>query len=155
VTLTLGDDLLDFRPRMSLVPLTELRLLGWDPKEKQAIVASTSAGSEVGTMGGARSAAQHAEAVLGEMVETLTRASVASQAEADQMVVGRFNAAALEFICGEGRTRGRTDVCAGCVIRLDDLGERFSGEYFVTSVVHRYSRRDGYRTDFRVRRNAS
>lgn len=155
VTLTLKDDLLDFRPRMSLVPLTQLRLLGWDPKTKDTITASTAAEGEAGGAAGVQSAARHTEAVLGAMVETVTRAPVSSQAEADQMVVGRFNAAALDFIRGDGRARGRTDVRAGRVIRLDDLGERFSGEYYVTSAVHRYSRRDGYVTDFRVRRNAS
>jgi uncharacterized protein len=155
VTLKLADDLLDFRPRMSLVPLTELRVLGWDPKEKQAITASAAVGSEVGTMGGAQSSAQHAQTVFGATVETISRAPVASRAEADQMAVGRFNAAALDFIRGDGRLRGRTDVRAGRVIRLDGLGQRFSGDYFVTSVVHRYSRRDGYFTDFWATRNAS
>ena len=38
---------------------------------------------------------------------------------------------------------------------MNDLGTRFSGQYYVTSAVHRYTRRDGYITDFRVRRNAS
>ena len=41
------------------------------------------------------------------------------------------------------------------VIGLDDLGTRFSGEYYVTSVVHSFSRHEGYLTDFQVRRNAS
>lgn len=155
VTLTLGGDLFDFRPRMSLVPLTEVKVLGWDPKEKQAIRASARVGDEVSTMTGAQSAAQVAEALLGTEVETVVRSPVASQAEADQLATACFNAAALDFIRGEGRARGRTDVRVGSVIRFDDLGKRFSGQYYVTSVVHRYSRRDGYLTDFRVQRNAS
>jgi phage protein D len=155
VTLTLADDLLDFRSRMSLVPLTELRVLGWDPKEKRTITAAAAAGDEVATMGGKRSSAQRADGVLGAMVETLMRVPVASQAEADRLAAGRFNAAALDFVRGDGRARGRTDVRAGRVIRLADLGERFSGEYYITSATHRYSRRDGYLTDFRAQRNAS
>ncbi|MEP6620361.1 MAG: hypothetical protein ABJE47_13640 [bacterium] len=155
VTLSLNEDLLDFRPRMSLVPMTDLTVLGWDPKEKQAISASAAVGSEVSTMDGKQSSAQSAETVLGTTVETMMRAPVLSQAEADQMATGRFNAAALDFIRGDGRARGRTDVRAGRVIHLDDLGTRFSGDYYVTSAVHRYSRRDGYLTDFRVQRNAS
>lgn len=155
VTLTLDDDLLDFHPRMSLVPLTEVKVLGWDPKEKQAISASAPAGNNVAAMGGQRSSAQQAETVFGKTIETLVRIPVASQAEADQIAVGQFNVAALDFIRGSGRVRGRTDVRAGRVIRLDDLGTRFSGEYYVTSVVHRYSSRDGYLTDFRAQRNAS
>jgi Bacteriophage probable baseplate hub protein len=155
VTLTLNDDLLEFRPRMSLVPITEYKVLGWDAKEKQPITASAAAGDEVGTMGGEQSAAQEAATLVGAAIETLSRTPVFSQAEADQIAAGRFNAAALDFIRGEGRARGRTDVRAGRVISLDDLGERFSGDYYVTSAVHRYTRRHGYLTDFCARRNAS
>jgi uncharacterized protein len=155
VTLTLSGDLFEFRPRMSLVPLTEIQVLGWDPKEKQAITASARVRDEVSIMAGERSAAQVAEALLATQIETVVRAPVASQAEADQIAIARFNAAALDFVRGEGRARGRTDLRAGTVIRIDDLGKRFSGQYYVTSALHRYSRRDGYLTDFRVERNAS
>jgi uncharacterized protein len=155
VTLTLSGDLFEFRPRMSFVPLTEVKVLGWDPKEKQAITASARVSDEVSTMAGTQSAAQVAEALLTTQIEMVVRSPVASQAEADQIAIARFNAAALDFIRGEGRARGRTDLRAGTVIRIDDLGKRFGGQYYVTSVVHRYSRRDGYLTDFRVQRNAS
>lgn len=155
LTLSLGDDLLEFRPRMSVVPMTELRVLGWDPKEKQPITASANAENQAVPMGGKQSAAQHAETIFGKAIETIMRVPVLSQAEADQAAVGRFNAAQLDFIRGDGRLRGRTDVRAGRVLRFVDLGQRFSGDYYVTSAVHRYSRRDGYHTDFRVRRNAS
>lgn len=137
VTLTLRDDLFEFRPRMSQVPLTSVKVLGWDPKEKQVITAAAPA------------------AAAGSMIETLVRAPVASQAEADQIAAASFDKASFEFIRGEGRVRGRTDVRAGRVVRLDDLGARFSGAYYLTSVVHRYSRRDGYLTDFRAQRKAS
>jgi phage protein D len=155
LTLTLEDDLLEFRPRLTLVPLTELKLLGWDLKAKQPITASAKAGDEVTTMGGAKSAAQRAGDVLSQAVETLVRMPVASQAEADQIAAGRFNAATLDCIRGDARCRGRTDVRAGTVIRLDDLGTRFSGQYYVTSAVHRYTRREGYLTEFQVRRTAA
>jgi phage protein D len=136
VTLTLRDDLFEFRPRLSLAPVTGIQVLGWDPKEKQAI----------------RSAAPATDA--GDKVETLVRMPFASQAEADQIAVAAFNRASLEFIRGEGRVRGRTDVRAGRVIHLDELGDRFSGAYYLTSVVHRYSPR-GYETEFRAQRTQS
>lgn len=155
VTLTLEDDLLEFHPRLSLVPVTQMKVLGWSPKEKQAFMASAGAGDETGTMGGEKSAARQAGDILGEAVETMVRTPVGSQAEADQMVAGRFNAAALDSIRGEGCCRGRTDVRAGKVIRIEAIGTRFSGAYYVTSAVHSYTRRDGYITHFQVRRNAS
>jgi hypothetical protein len=35
------------------------------------------------------------------------------------------------------------------------VGQRFSGQYYVTGVIHRYSFQGGYETHFMVRRNAS
>jgi phage protein D len=155
-TLELGDDeLLDFQPRMSLLPLTGVTVVGWDQKEKQIITASAGSGAEVSKMEGTQSGATVAEALLGSEVETLIRTPVASQAEADQIAVGRFNEAVLDFIRGEGRALGRTDLRAGNVIRLSGLGARFSGQYYLTSVTHYYSSGSGYYTDFRAQRNAS
>lgn len=155
LTLTLNDDLFEFRPRLSFVPLSEVTVLGWDPKQKQPITASATSGDEVSTMAGVQSAARLAEDLLVKQVETVARTPVMSQAEADQIAVAQLNNASLDLIRGDGRVRGRTDVRAGRVIRLDDLGARFSGEYYVTAAVHRYSRRDGYITDFRAHRSAS
>ena len=155
VTLSLQNDLLEFRPRMALVPLTEVQVLGWDAKEKQPIRASAKAGDEASKMDGSHSAAQTAERVFGRQVETVVRSQALSQQEADRMAFARLNAAALDFIRGDGRVRGRTDVRAGRVIRLEGLGTRFNGEYYVMSATHSYSRQSGYLTDFQVRRNAS
>lgn len=155
-TLELGDhELLEFQPRMSLLPLTGLAVVGWDQKQKQVIIASAATGAEVSKMEGEQSGALVAGALLGTEVETLIRIPVTSQAEADQIAVGRFNAAVLDFIRGNGRALGRTDLRAGNVIHLGGLGTRFSGQYYVTSVVHSYSSGSGYYTDFRAVRNAS
>ncbi len=155
VRLSLNDDLLEFRPRLSLVPMTAVQVFAWDVKQKLPIKATAGAGDEVSSMDGLKSAADLAAAVFGTAVERIVRAPVFSQAEADRLAFARYNAAALDLIHGDGRVRGRTDVRAGRVIQLADLGERFSGEYYVTSAVHSYSRHDGYLTDFQVRRNAS
>lgn len=155
VRLSLSDDLLEFRPRLALVPMTAVQVLAWDVKQKLPIKASAKAGDEVSTMDGLKSAAQLASAVFGTLVERVVRAPVYSQAEADRLAFSRYNAAALDLIHGDGRIRGRTDVRAGAVIALADLGKRFSGEYYVTSATHSYSRHEGYITDFQVKRNAS
>lgn len=153
-TLTLHDDLLEFRPRMSLEKVTELRAVSWDPKQKKSLSASASAESNPG-MDGKQPGSRKAAAVFGHATETLVRTPMASQAEANQLVVGHFNTAALKFVTGDGIARGRTDVRAGRVIRLEGLGDLFSGSYYVRSAVHRYSARAGYLTDFHVERNAS
>ena len=61
----------------------------------------------------------------------------------------------LGLISGEGMCWGRTDLQAGKVIKLDGLGKRFSGQYYVTAVTHRYRSDRGYYTHFQVQRNAT
>lgn len=137
VTLSLRDDLFEFRPRMSQIPLAGAQVLGWDTREKQAVVAAAGASDAAST------------------VETFVRTTVESQPDADQLATAALDNAMFDFIRGDARARGRTDVRAGRVVTFDGLGSRFSGDYYVTSVVHRYSRREGYLTDFRVQRAAS
>ena len=40
-------------------------------------------------------------------------------------------------------------------IHIDGAGQNFSGPYHVTSVTHRLSQDQGYRTSFTVERNAT
>lgn len=56
---------------------------------------------------------------------------------------------------GEGVCDGRTDLRAGTVVKIEGLGERFSGLYYVTSTTHSYTLKYGYRMAFTVRRNAT
>ncbi len=153
-TLTLDDDLLEFNPYLSLLPLTGLVASSWDTRKKTPMTASVGDNKAVG-MGGTQSAAQQTRHVFGESVEMLCGVSVGSQMELDRVAQARWDAAALDLVTGGGRCRGRTDVGAGRVIRIAGVGKRFSGDYYLESVVHSYTRDDGYATSFQVRRNAS
>ena len=95
------------------------------------------------------------EGAFGAAIELLSAHPVATQAEADQLAKARFNHLVLDLISGEGVCWGRTDLRAGKVITIDGVGQRFSGQYYVTAVVHRYLPQRGYQTHFTVRRNAS
>jgi phage protein D len=167
LTLSFKDDLLEFEPRLSLTPATQLQILGWDPRAKAPIdargePASSQAGGSTAdpaddrTEGKARrtrSGVASSSQVIGSRIESGVAPPVATQAEADQVAQAHFDAMALDFIRGDGRCRGCTGVRAGSVIRIDGAGRRFSGLYYVTSALHRYTRRDGYLTRFQVRRN--
>ena len=41
------------------------------------------------------------------------------------------------------------------VIKIEGLGRRFSGLYYITSTIHKLNTQGGYRTSFRFRRNAT
>jgi phage protein D len=77
-----------------------------------------------------------------------------SKKDLEQKVKARVSDLALGFVTGEGQCRGRTDVRASRVVRIEGLGTRFSGNYYVSTVVHTFTRCDGYATRFTVQRNA-
>jgi phage protein D len=106
-------------------------------------------------MGGQRSGGRIAHAAFGAAAELISVQPVMTQAEADQLARARLNHRALGLIEGQGVCYGRTDLRAGAVIRIEGVGRRFSGLYYVTGAIHRYTRQRGYQTHFAVRRNAS
>lgn len=155
LTLTMNDDLLEFYPRLSSMrQVSEVTVRGWDPKEKKEIVGQARTGDEVATMAGQTSGAALSEQAFGPAVGAVGDRPIATQAEADQQAKARFNSVALALINGEGVCWGRTDLQAGKVIKIDGVGKRFSGQYYVTAANHRYLTQSGYYTHFTVRRNA-
>ena len=95
------------------------------------------------------------QASFGAVERLIASDPIETQAEADQVAKARLEKLALNYITGEGRCQGRTDMRPGQVIELKDIGTRFSGSYYVTGVEHRYTKRNGYVTHFRARRNSS
>ena len=156
LTLTLQDDLLEFHPRMAtLGQLSEITLRGWSVKDKKEIVSTAKIGDEVSTMGGGEGGAALAQAAFGDAVQLLTDLPVYNQAEADQIARAAFNRRVLELVRGDGICSGRTDIRPGLVIKIDGVGQRFSGSYYVCATSHRYSPHRAYETHFAVQRNAS
>ncbi|HTR14871.1 MAG TPA: contractile injection system protein, VgrG/Pvc8 family [Roseiarcus sp.] len=155
VTLSWGEDLLEFHPRLSAAgQATEVKIQSWSVKDKKAVLGDSKAGDEVSSMGGRLSGAAISESAFGAAIEVVSGHPVSAQAEADQIAKALFNELVLEFVTGECVCVGNTNIRAGTVIKIDGVGRRFSGPYYVTSAVHRCSA-GGYVTEFAVRRNAS
>lgn len=154
--LAMNDDLREFYPRLSsMCQVSEVSVHGWDPKEKKGIAGQAATGDEVSTMDGQQSGADLTDAAFGTAREAVRNSPVMTQAEADQLAKAKFNNTVLSLIEGEGSCLGRTDLRSGKVIKIEGIGQRFSGSYYITSVIHRYSVQYGYFSNFTVRRNAS
>jgi phage protein D len=154
LTLTMDDHLLEFFPRLSTAgQVSEVSVRGWNPKERREIVSQ--AQPESSTMGGTQSGPKMSEKAFGSALDIVSAQPLMTQAEADQMAKAVLNRKALSLIEGEGLCLGRTDLRAGKVIKIDGIGQRFGGQYYVTTATHRYTSGGGYRTRFQIRRNAS
>jgi phage protein D len=156
LSLARGVDLMEFYPRLSAVgQVGAFQVRGWDPKGKSEIIGQAGIGDESTTMGGRATGQTTADDTFGQAMATSVNRPVLSQAEADQIALGRFRDMGLAYITGEGVCVGRKDLRAGTVVEVEGVGERFGGLYYVTSATHTCTPARGYRTVFNFRRNAT
>jgi phage protein D/phage baseplate assembly protein gpV len=150
LTLTWGDDLHVFRPRMTLAEqVDEVLVKGWDPEKKETIVGQASTGNLYPGVGEARNGAAWAS-TFGNGKVVIVDQPVVSQSEADTLAAARLDEISGAFIEAEGEAFRRPDLRAGRIIELRALGQRFSGKYLVTNARHSYTP-EGFVTVFAVR----
>lgn len=153
LSLRMDRDVIEFTSRMTTRDLVgEVDVRGWDPKSKKAIVGKAKAGQEdsMGRWGGPKVS----DKAFGKAVRAYVDQAVTTQAAADRIALGQLTNLSLGFIQGEVLCFGRNEVRAGAVIEITGAGKRFSGMYYVSSLVHTYSPKRGYKTRYFVRRNA-
>jgi len=145
-TLTWGDDLLSFRPRLTMVEQVEKVIVkGWDVQKKATIVGSAAQARLYPKI----EDQERAVAPKGGRV-TVVDQPVVSQTEADILAAAKFNELCGSYIDAEGEADRRPDIQAGRVMRFEALGKRFTGDYLITSATHYYTS-GGFKTTFGVR----
>ena len=155
LTLKREVELLEFYPRSTTMnQVEEVTVRGWDPKQKKEWVAKAPAGDVQGKLG-AKSGPETTQQAFGGTRTLGVRVPVSSQAEVNQLASGLLNEMALRHVTGEGVCIGRPDLRPGKLIKIEGIGRRFSGSYYVTSTEHSFTTTRGYRTAFTVRRNAT
>jgi phage protein D len=153
VTLSVDEDLIEFLPRLTaMTQVDQMEVRGWDLKHKKVI---TGTANSTPGMSGTNTGPRAARSAFGSARSAGVQRPVFTQDEADRMAQGQFDEMALSYISGDGICTGRADVRAGAVVRIDGVGRRFSGLYYVTSTTHTLTAGEGYRTTFTVRRNAT
>jgi uncharacterized protein involved in type VI secretion and phage assembly len=91
------------------------------------------------------------EKAFGEAgVLVVTQHPVRSQSEADQLAKSIFEELTSGNLQAEGVASGNAVLTAGCKVKLNALGSKFSGEYFVSHTRHSYDPEDGYLTEFNI-----
>ncbi|HSE42650.1 MAG TPA: hypothetical protein VLH08_17915 [Acidobacteriota bacterium] len=156
VTLELGKDIINFKPRISTKEsVTEVEVRGHNTANpSQPIIGRAVAGSERAQEAGKKTASQIAQEQYGaEGKKVITNVVVNSVEEANTIAKSVLNQASSKLIEGDGECIGLLQIRPGVNIRLEKMGERFSGKYYVNSVTHTIDS-SGYRTRFSVKRNA-
>ena len=152
VDLEWGERLTWFRPRLSSsAQVKEVIVRGWDPGAKEAIVGEfrprTAAQPSVGA-GLGSDEAEDAFHTNAEMV--IVDRPVYSQGEASTMAQAVADDLGGSYLQAEGEAMGDPNLQAGCKVKIAGVGERFSGEYFVTRATHTYGNGKGHNVRFSV-----
>jgi phage protein D/phage baseplate assembly protein gpV len=144
-----GNDLLSFRPSLSLAEqVDEVVVKGWDVEKQAAIIGRAQSGKLYPKIQETKDGAAWAKTFgAGKMV--IVDQPVVSQAEADALAAARLDEISGAFIQAEGEAYRRPDVQAGHYVEITKIGKRLSGKYLVTRAIHTYTTQ-GLRTQFWV-----
>ncbi len=153
LTATLGDNLLEFFGRTSVLGLSggaEAR--GWDPATQKPLANFTTA--VAAKMGGRVLGVAIADATFGAQVTSVQGAPILVADDATAAAAAELEAMAIDHVSCEGKMIGAAVLRPGHVLEIAGVGQRFSGNYWLTRVVHSYGR-GGFTTAFEGRRTAT
>lgn len=155
LNLKFGENLLDFSTQLSTInQIEEVEVRGYDLKTKKEFIGKANASNETNKMGNSNSGFK-AKKKFGKATHRIVNQPVASKEDAEKIAKAKFKKIAGNYITGSGNCLGFPDLSIGKKIEITNIGKRFSGFYYVTSTTHTYSREQGYRTGFSVKRDAT
>jgi phage protein D len=155
LTLALGKDIISFKPTLKTTGLlTEVEVRGTNPRDpSKPIIGKAQAGSERTQEKGKKTASQIAKERHGDQKKVITNISVNSEKHANAIAEAELNKASDTFLGGEVECIGIPQIRTGVSIKLEKMGTRFSGKYYVKATTHTLNS-SGYKTRFSVKRNA-
>ncbi|MDA0185595.1 VgrG-related protein [Solirubrobacter phytolaccae] len=143
-----GDTLQTFRPRMSgIQQVNEVEVRAWDPKTKQVVNGRASSPTTTSQPGVARS---KVAGDIGGGKTVVTDRPAATTAEANEIAKSTLQRMADAFFEADGVARGNPAIKAGGKLKIAGVGEKFGGEFTVSSSTHSYHGHRGYQTSFQI-----
>ncbi len=155
LTLELGKDIISFKPSMKTSGLlAEVEVRGHNPRDPtKAIVGRAGPGDERKQEPGNKTGSQIAVERHKARKTIISGIVVNSVEHANSIAKAALNKANDTLIEGDAECIGIPQIRTGVNIRLEKMGERFSGKYYVNGVTHTINN-SGYRTRFSVKRNS-
>lgn len=146
-----GINLLEFNVRLTTSKqASEIEVRGWDPQAKREIIGKANRAQDMPDIGERRQGGQVAGAAFSTAgKEIVVNRVVSTQAEADALAQSLCEEMGGDFIQAEGVCAGDPAVCAGAMVELKGLSDRFKGRYRITHALHHYDAK-GYTTRFTI-----
>jgi len=151
VTFKYGVDIMNFSIQVTnLNKGSQVEARGWDMMNKEAFVGKASSGDEYGKMGenedGFSVASQDSKVLMQKVLPV-------DRNDAGNLAKGKYNDLLLDFMEGGGECNGNPEIRAGKMIKINGLGDKYSGEYYVVQAIHSVDS-SGYYTNFKVKKTA-
>lgn len=151
ISLDWGKNLRSFRPRVSASPqVSEVVVRGWNPKTKEAIVGKREVPAGTPNVGESATGGQVGTQAFGAAKMLIADRPVHTQVEADDLARSICDEIGGGFLEADGLCYGQPRLRPGMTVKIANIGQRFSGQYAVTSTTHTYSPSEGYATIFSV-----
>lgn len=146
ITLTWGDNLTTFKPRVTGVQqVDQITVRAHNPAGGQPFEATEQVAEPASAIGIKRSDA--AGAMNGGTVVVADR-PVASQGEASALAKSYAQHFGSSYLEAEGSCKGNPLIKAGSKVKIDGIGTSYGGTYVVSSCVHLFQGTHGYKTMF-------
>ncbi len=148
-----GRSLVSFRPTLTTAnQVSEVLVVGWDRRTNKRIEGKATWADILQNAGEAEKARQTKLAqAFGNRREVVTDVTVFNQNDATNKAKDILRDLAKGMVEANGETVGLPELRAGRKVQIENLGERFSGVYYVTESVHTIGG-SGYKTTFKARR---
>ncbi|MCF2149258.1 VgrG-related protein [Desmonostoc muscorum LEGE 12446] len=131
--------------------VSSVEVRGWDYTKKQLISSTANKEKQITKTGnqlGSSTSNKFRNLQAPKMI--VVDKPVATQKQADVMAQALCDELGGEFVFADAKAFGNPEIRPRRVVRLQELGTRYNGEYYVTETRHFYNGRV-YETDFSVR----
>jgi len=147
-----GRSLLNFRPTLTTAnQVSEVVVTGWNPNTKQRVVGRARR-EDLNTRAlGLDQDNRVVEQSLSQKVEVVAEEPVYTTDEANRLAREKLERISKGMVKASGSTVGLPNMRAGTYIEIKELGELFSGRYFITETTHTMND-SGYQVDFTARK---
>jgi uncharacterized protein involved in type VI secretion and phage assembly len=143
------ENLLEVRVRLTASERSdEVVVKGWDYLAKEAVEGRSSVRDTGSTATVSDDIATQARQAFGSVTRTLAARPFSTQNEADELARSLALLASGGEVTLRGVCRGDSYVRAGGHVDISGIGDRMSGRYHLTHVVHTIKQEHGYRTRF-------
>ena len=151
VTLTWGDDLRSFRPRISAGgQVDKVIVRGWDRQAKQALVGTATSAAGVPEIGAATQGGSVAQSAFGSSEMHVVDRPIFSQGEAQSMAQSVLDDIGGEYLEGDGLCQLAPTLLPGKAVEIKNVGTKYSGKYLVSATTHVFNPSEGSTTLFSI-----